>query len=115
MASDAPTARGGPGGLHDPVRSTSFRPVGAWTARCGGCGSISGGGYLALYRLDGSCVVVLAVRHGREMGSRGVLERPHARAGLSFPPGYGGVGSECHAAARMAIPPMLARASTGVR
>lgn len=34
---------------------------------------------------------------------------------LSFPPGYGGVGSECHAAARMAIPSMLARASAGVR
>lgn len=33
-----------------------------------GVGSISGGsGYLALYRLDRSRVVVLAVRHGREM------------------------------------------------
>lgn len=27
-----------------------------------------GGGYLALCRLDGSHVVVLAVRHGRELG-----------------------------------------------
>lgn len=38
-----------------------------------------------------------------------------AELGLSFPPGYGGIGSECHAAARMAIPSMLARASAGVR
>ncbi len=35
--------------------------------------------------------------------------------GLSFTPLYGGVGSECHAAARMATPSMLARASAGVR
>jgi len=26
------------------------------------------GGYIALYRLDGSRVVVLAVRHGKELG-----------------------------------------------
>ena len=32
-----------------------------------------------------------------------------------LPPEYGGVGSECHAAARMATPCMLARASAGVR
>lgn len=30
--------------------------------------AFGGGGYLALYRLDGPRVVVLAVRHGREMG-----------------------------------------------
>jgi transposase len=33
---------------------------------------------------------------------------------LSFPPKRGGVRSEHHAAAHMAIPSMLARASTGV-
>lgn len=27
-----------------------------------------GGGYLALYRADGSHVVILAVRHGKELG-----------------------------------------------
>lgn len=30
--------------------------------------AFSGSGYLALYRLDGPRVVVLAVRHGRELG-----------------------------------------------
>jgi plasmid stabilization system protein ParE len=30
--------------------------------------SFGGGGYLTLYRLDGPRVVVLAVRHGREIG-----------------------------------------------
>ena len=34
---------------------------------------------------------------------------------LDFPPRRGGVGSERHAAARMVIPSMLARASAGVR
>ena len=34
---------------------------------------------------------------------------------LGLPPGYGGVGSEHHAAARMVTPSMLARASAGVR
>ncbi len=27
-------------------------------------------GYLVLYRLDGDCVVLLAIRHGREAGYR---------------------------------------------
>ena len=35
--------------------------------------------------------------------------------GLDFPPWSGGVRSERHAAARMVIPSMLARASAGVR
>lgn len=30
--------------------------------------SFGSSGYLALYRLDGSRVVILAVRHGRELG-----------------------------------------------
>lgn len=30
--------------------------------------AFGGGGYLALYRLDGPRVVVLALRHGRELG-----------------------------------------------
>lgn len=30
--------------------------------------AFGGSGYLALYRLDGARVVVLAVRHGRELG-----------------------------------------------
>jgi hypothetical protein len=37
------------------------------------------------------------------------------RAWLGLPPGYGGVGSEHHAAARMVTPSMRARASAGVR
>ena len=35
--------------------------------------------------------------------------------GMDFPPWSGGVKSERHAAARMVIPSMLARASAGVR
>ena len=35
--------------------------------------------------------------------------------GVDFPPGSGGVRSERHAAARMAMPSMPARASAGVR
>jgi transposase len=39
----------------------------------------------------------------------------HHPGTLDLPPESGGVGSERHAAARMPIPPMLARASAGVR
>jgi hypothetical protein len=58
----------------------------------------------------------LAARHGKlhvcyEAGPTGYsLYRQ-----VDFPPRRGGVGSEHHAAARMVIPSMLARASAGVR
>jgi len=39
----------------------------------------------------------------------------HTSIDLDFPPWSGGVRSERHAAARMVIPSMLARASAGVR
>ena len=41
--------------------------------------------------------------------------RDMAAAQVDFPPWSGGVRSERHAAARMVIPSMLARASAGVR
>src|SRR3954453_13538806 len=57
-----------------------------------------------------------AVRGPKYVVKRGktpVLEAEEAR--LDFPPWSGGVRSERHAAARMVIPSMLARASAGVR
>ena len=44
-----------------------------------------------------------------------VATEPQAIIALDFPPWSGGVRSERHAAARMVIPSMLARASAGVR
>jgi hypothetical protein len=46
---------------------------------------------------------------------RWVLKFGPAIARLGFPPGSGGMRSERHAAARMAMPSMPARASAGVR
>ena len=47
-------------------------------------------------------------------GSDAVVRNGHDDT-LDFPPWSGGVRSERHAAARMVIPSMLARASAGVR
>jgi hypothetical protein len=41
--------------------------------------------------------------------------RLRVRAEMGLPPGYGGIGSEHHAAASMVTPSLLARASAGVR